>query len=550
MTGLIADRRPGRSHECPRQDRIGRGRIDNLPTWEASLAFRKNPVRYALTFDEEATDLVKDLVRHNPVGMSLFSYSMMMRDIDRSDSIVAMHFHLTEARSRIEVSPSEAIGRIPDTVRALFRRVARRLVVRYGLVGRYRLLFLPFEANPVDAKRWPVLPWEWLTGRNGLSQAIETLDTNPPAGLSRRRCTRDRTMRDCLVRIMTPGWGRLLEFMDTQLSLRCDLTPRFGKPRVCLTNPCKTGVSTEPTVPTRQLVSMAHGCGVPDATASSPRIALCESVERYQPLSIALDIFRLFFRHDLMESTAAHPRFFINLKGGFNLRFLLQGKFPLSKHRIVTSDLDFVVSSHNARWGIQRIIDYWESRLDEFIGQTPDTRRLFSYRATKIPNPQEREGLTQIIQIGYAGNDGFIDLSFITAPLPTSVLDPVLSQRLGLPIRKWDVAVYDLFDLVVRENIPHLDKGTFVRRNPLSGKKRDKGVCDLYRASTVCEVMRRFPHVHFENRIGLRRLCSLAGSNLSVPRLREMTPQERLRYFTRLARHLGYSESQLRNDAK
>lgn len=551
MAGLISDFQRDRSHGCPIPARIGRGRINNRPTWEACQAFRKNPVGYALTFDEEMVDLVRELIRHNSQGMSLFSYSMMMRDIDRSESIVEMRFHLTRARNRIEVLPAEAIGHIPDTVRALLRHIARRLVVRYGLVGRYRLLFLPFDSNPVDSRRWPVLPWEWLTtGQHGLSHVMESLKNDRPTGVSPRRCVRDRTIHDCLVRIMTPGWGRLIEFMDTQLSLRCDLTPRFGRSRMCLTNPCKTGISTDRIVPTRQLVSMAHGCGAPNATESSPRIALCESVERYQPLSIALGIFRLFFKHDLMESMATHPRFFIHLKGGFNLRFLVEGKFPKSNHRIVTSDLDFVISSHDARWGLQRIIDYWEGRLDEFVGQTPDTRRLFSYRVTKIPNPQEREGLTQIIQIGYAGDDGFIDLSFITAPLPTSTIDPVLSHRLGLPIRKWDVAVYDLFDLVVRENIPHLDRGTFIRRNPLSGKKREKGVCDLYRAATVCEVMRQFPRVPVDNRTGLRRLCSLAGSNLNVARLRQMTPQDRLEYFTRLALHLGYSESQLKKDSK
>jgi hypothetical protein len=299
-------------------------------------------------------------------------------------------------------------------------------------------------------------------------------------------------------------------------------------------------LDTGDVIPASSLLRMARECGMPDALLTTPRSILCDALQKYQPLTIALDLFMNYFHEELLESLRPHPRYFMVLKGGYNLKLLLEDKFGYN-HRIFTTDLDFGVSSNNARWSMERIIRFWEERLADFMDLNPDTRKSFTIQKTHISNPQERDNLVMIMQIRYNASD-FVDLSFTTSSLPKSKIDLRLSKKVGLPVRKWSFAVVDLFDLVVRENYPSLDPHTYERRNPIhrTAINRNKGIRDLYRARTVCEVMRKHPHLQIENHKPLETLCTIIGNRLNITRLTAMTEKQRRAFFERIAKALGY----------
>ena len=506
--------------------------VNNRATLVAYKESCKDAPGFFSGFAEEMTQLVADLTRDNLQKLSLFSYSMMMRAIGRSPDVIEIDLLISTKRCVLRIktpSNDDASLKLDPIVYKILRRVCRILARTFHFVGRYRLLFMSFDSYSYNASRWPVLPWEWLKRGGRLSRALHAMDWE------------ENTRKGgALTRSMAPGWACLLKYFGAQLSFRCDMSKGYDtEKRVCMRHP-DTVLNTGEVTPIASLIRMARECGMPDAVWSTPRSVLCDTIQRYQPVSVAIDLFLTYFREELLESLQPQPRYFMALKGGYNLKLLLENKFGFY-HRIFTTDMDFVISSHHAKWGMDRIIRFWEEKISDFINLTSETKKLFTVQTTPIPNPKEREHLVLIVQIKYNGSE-FIDLSFIESDLPTHKLDIRLSKKLGIPVRKWSFAVMDLFDLVVRSNYPGLDPRTYERRNPIhrTALNRTKGIRDLYRARTVCEAMRKHPELRVDHQKELNRLCAMIANKLTLARLTALTEKRRRAFFARLARAVGY----------
>lgn len=533
MSGVLSEPRyPGGSGIGNMDDYI-----NNRATIVAYKESIKDPPGFFSGFNEEIAELIFHLIRDNPRKLSLFSYSMMMKAIGRSSDVIEVDFLMSADRPLIRVrNPSVNGGvsiRLDPIVSRILHRVCKILSKHFQITGRHRLLFTSFQAYSYNATRWPVLPWEWLKKNGILTKAMRTLRWHEAKHYQTKQ------QRGHL-RAFASGWAHLFDYFDAQLSFRCDMSTGYNTDtRLCMRHP-DAALESGDVIPVNSLIHMARECGMPDALSTTPRYILCDALQKYQPLAIALDLFMNYFRDELLESLRQYPRYFMLLKGGYNLKLLLEDKFGYN-HRIFTTDLDFGVSSNNARWSMERTIRFWEERLADFIDLSPDTRKSFTIQKTRISNPEERDNLVMIMQIRYNGSD-FVDLSFTTSGLPRSKIDLRLSKKIGLPVQKWSFAVVNLFDLVVRENYPGLDPHTYERRNPIhrTAINRDKGIRDLYRARTVCEAMRKHPHLHIENHNQLERLCAIISNRLSMSQLTAMTEKQRRVFFARLAKALGY----------
>ena len=523
--------------------------INNRAMVKAYHESKKDPLGFFLSFDEITFQIIPQLLNNNMEvlhSMSLYSYSILVNQINSTNGIVTLDVDLSNPSKKLIVEPLWAKHSISSKSLSLLTMLFKKMKTKFSKRGKMRLLFLSFENNPELAKTLPVLPLEWLTKfKSGgiLSTAIHTYvdeeigEKDDKKSVSRQQYneTLQKGLR-ILCKSMILGWTSLCEIYQAHLSLNCSLTTK-GPERVCEKHPeTKTPIGKKflPTLEfsKKTLVTMAHECGLPDATIHSKRSELCSNIERYQPFNIALDYFKQYFHQQLMETFQKDPKYMIMLKGGYNLKTLLRHKFH-STAKIFTSDLDFGISSVGAKWGLKRTISYWDTELRKFINQNEKTRSDFSLVRVDIKDPTERDfGLTCILQLRFQ-NEDFVDFSFFKEPISPQKLDRKVSFMVGLPVKKFNYALYEILNLILRENVPGMDDHTYKNRNPFSGKKAVKGIRDLYRARVACEALKNNPRVKVSDRPLLIKICKLSKF-LTYAHLKETKKKDRLDFFQKI----------------
>lgn len=487
-------------------------RMTNTPMVKMYVASKRDPLGFFFDFDSECQHTFHELSLKNtlPLDSDIVDYKDMYTEMTTSPNTVSLGRHCDRHKPQTHwiVSPMWKKNLMSDKVLDLFRQILKRLQDddKKKPLGWVHMFFMSFDKHRKAASRYPVLPSEWLLKKGVLDTILVDLKN-----------------KSVLVDEMYKGFGKLLKVYNLHRTFGCVFSPR----KICLAHP-------DPSVKTRkrlyrisQLVEMARKCGLPRGTEHDGRKLLCDSIEKHQPVNLALLVFQRFFKKDLLEGLNPKPRFRVLLKGGYNLRTLLEFKYNIIQS-IFTTDLDMIISDMDCRWTMNEIMTYWEKKIKLFLNTCDD----FSMKKTVIPHPEERNYMYSIIQIRYRSSD-FVDFSFVHQPVPSSVVDKGLSQKLGLPVKKMVYMIHELFDLIVRENIPDMDVHTYKRRNPFTGSAHEKGIRDLYRARTLCRAIQDFPQITVGKKKHVHELCVLS-KRLTMSSLHHMTVKQRNTFFRQI----------------
>jgi hypothetical protein len=499
--------RPGEAdEENPEKVHVNNTQVVTM--WKES---RKDPLDFFLSWDEEVSRRLPLWMKQNEDvlrSVNLFSYARMMDTIRGVDTVLSIEMDLEDPDSlRVvyrnhtahleELDAARKIGfqEVTAPVRSLL--VQLFLGMRHGkkkaaVDRRYRLLFVSFLDHPRLARELPVLPMEWISGKDALLATV--LHKVPEA---------------TLVQEMRAGWGMIARVFQSQFSMECTLNTKT----VCMRHPeSRTALGkkifSEKEYPKKWLVKLAHRCGMPDASLSTPREEICGALERVQPTAVALELVQRYFRPMLMESVQASPRYMMVLKGGYNLKILLREQFH-EKSMIFTSDLDFAVSpsrENPGEWTMEKIIDLWDKEMRAFIDLNEYTRAHFYYKPTLLP-PSPESPMRAILQLKFEGTD-FVDISFTTEVIEPGRINRRIAKKVGLPVTRFTWAFLDLIKMIVMENIPGMNDRAFDLRNPVTGKRPEKGIRDLYRARVACEALCRHPRVPVAQRDLLSKICA------------------------------------------
>jgi len=470
----------------------------------------KNPLHFFNTFGQEMKKAITTYQTQNK-DMNLYSYGKMMKNVLDDPSLTVMEMELHKPSVKIKGT------KISVGIKNVFTKLAGYFYTTLHLRGRLRFLFLSFRDHPEEAKQWPVLPLEWIEPNGMLEETLRSIVLTP---------TSSNEAQQEVAALLVPGWTLLLDTYDAQLSLRCT-TPANS----CLYHPEKRFHPHRPRLLTKdKLIGMARECGLSDADHRTPRTRICHFLETFQPFSIALRLFLDTHRKDLLEVMQPDPRFRVLLKGGYNLRTLMEQQYNLT-NQVFTSDIDLMVTNYKSTWTLQRTMNYWHRLLTRFIQKTSPEE--FSLETIKIDDPLST--LRMIYQLKFMGND-FIDIGFMdNEPLRRSDINTEISNKTGLPVKTWSLALKELFQMIVWENLEEAGNPRAIqRRNPFTGTLPEKGIRDLYRARTACEIMKSLPMlVKTKDQKMIQELCR-HSSFLCFDKLKEWSQERRRAFFFQL----------------
>jgi hypothetical protein len=480
---------------------------------------KEDPRGFFLSFNEEVSVFLSKFRRANEAilsTMNLFVYSRLMERMRGVDTYLEIEFDGSEhgmLRTKY-VNHLEHLDKLDEKRKLRMQTIAPNVMkLLHALFSecsekRIRLVFISFNDHPHLCKELPVLPLEWVNGNSSFLNQV----------LSERMEKKGYP----LCRHMETGWELLTTVYQLRMTMDCDFGHQketVGK--VCIRHPesynknkkmAKVFNTSE--MDKSWLVRLARRCGLPEATSETPRNVLCRSLDRFQASSLALIYFKNYFEDFLMEGLKKDPRFVVVMKGGYNLKMLLEEKFK-ENVILLTSDLDFMVcpvcssapgGSETPKWGVERILSRMDKEFRAFVDLNEYTRSNFFYKPT-ILRGEKNELLLAIMQIRFRGKD-FADFSLMVNDRHgVKMVDKTLSKRIGLPIKKFAYAVMDTMEIILREVVPGLDPHTFHIRNPFFGERPEKGIRDLYRIRLACEAFRQHPNISVTHRKMIAEIC-------------------------------------------
>ena len=465
--------------------------------WKES---EKDPDHFFLSWNKEMNRWLSLWHRQNEEvfgRVNLFSYARMMEKIRALDTVLVLEMNLADSKSFKatywnQLSAMEEMDRnrklkhqeILEPVHDLLRNLFLGMRGNKNVEPRYRLLFISFKDHPRVAKELPVLPMEWISGYDALLSKV--LNNFPEVALRKE---------------METGWVSLARTFQMQFSMECV----FSQKAPCARHPDIPYNDNDHIVPKDRLVKLAHHCGMPDATAHTPREEICTTLEKMQPTAVALELVKRYFRPMLMEGVKPSPRYMMVLKGGYNLKILLQELFH-EKSMIFTSDLDFSVSTTPRGWSMDKTIKLWDKEIRAFIDMNEYTRSHFYYKPTLDLPPSST--VYAIVQLKFQGKD-FLDISFNKETIAPDRIDKRIAKKVGLPVTRFSLSLLDLIKLIIMETVPGVDERAYKLRNPFVGERPEKGIRDLYRARIACDAVYHHPHLSLAHKDILHKICSL-----------------------------------------
>lgn len=460
----------------------------------------KHPEEFFLDWNKEMSRRLPLWYRQNKEVLqhvNLFSYARLMDRIRALDTVLVIEMNLADPKSfkatywnqlshmeemdrNRKLTHQEILEPVRDLLQNLFLGMRRGKHVEQ----RYRLLFISFHDHPHVAKELPVLPMEWISGYEALLYKV--LESFP-----------ETTVRTK----METGWASLVCVYQMQFSMECV----FSQKVPCARHPDLPHHDNEPVVPKERLVKLAHHCGLPEASLHTSREEMCTALEKMQPTAVALELVKRYFRPMLMEGLKPSPRYMMVLKGGFNLKILLQELFD-EKSMIFTSDLDFSVSTTPGGWSMDRIIRLWDKEIRAFVDMNEYTRSHFYYKPTLDLPPSST--VYAIVQLKFQGKD-FLDISFNKEIIAPDRIDKRIAKKVGLPVTRFTLSLFGLIKLIIMETVPGIDERAYKLRNPFVGERPEKGIRDLYRARIACDAVYHHPHLSLSHKDILHKICSL-----------------------------------------
>lgn len=249
-------------------------------------------------------------------------------------------------------------------------------------------------------------------------------------------------------------------------------------------------------------------------------------------LTESLQSFITFFKNDLtsfIRNKHIRNKFRCVVMGGYGLKSVLEHKYNLH-NKVKTKDLDITVSSYKSQYNQEQLLDYWLTRLVEFIRQQPNPK---DYKVSVIQGslyvPIMNYTRSAIIMVSYKYQD-FVDIAITNAKIAKVSLDKSTSLKAGLPIKNLSEYLLELLSIIYRANVQDVSPELYVKRNPVTGYQADKGLNDIERAKLVCDMSRQNKY---------QKHCDVI-SKISVSRLMTSTPQERDIFFGSLKTLVTY----------
>ena len=217
-------------------------------------------------------------------------------------------------------------------------------------------------------------------------------------------------------------------------------------------------------------------------------------VEKTVPFPTKDDMFHSFasfFKPELLEwkNSLYKPHWIV--KGGFNIKKLLEYKYNDNTHskQIQTKDIDLNVSIKDQK---QRD-NYLKFIIDKCYQFFYSTSLYFLFNIEVITfkppvhNRIENNNLYYLVLLRYQNSD-WIDIGFVDYSISEKMIDFSISEKVGFPIKTIDAYMDEIVTLVYQANIKDVDNFTFKKRNPIKGSLFKKGIQDLERSQILCEL--------------------------------------------------------------
>jgi hypothetical protein len=128
-----------------------------------------------------------------------------------------------------------------------------------------------------------------------------------------------------------------------------------------------------------------------------------------------------------------------------------------------------------------------------------------------------------IITVKFKDED-FADLAITNYKITPSLIDKTTSLAAGIPLKKEQGYLKEFLALILRENVPGVDKHCYKSRNPIIGEEICKGAKDIQRAQLICSIKSKNKYAKY---------CKILN-DLTVKKLADMPLDKRDKYFNEL----------------
>ena len=235
--------------------------------------------------------------------------------------------------------------------------------------------------------------------------------------------------------------------------------------------------------------------------------------------------FKETFKDDLLGFIGkSNPKFRVATSGGYGVKMTLEEKHGIYG-QINTKDIDLTVSVDKSSMDGTECYHYLYNKVMKFIKESGDAKN-FKVEVLKMYNsfvPIFKYTRYYIIMIEYK-KDEFIDLAITNMPIPDSMIDIPLSEKVGLPIKTEEAYLREFLIFVYMENVPGVNDQVYYKRNPVVGKLPAKGRKDILNSKLLCDKVKKDKYKEY---------CKLL-KEITVEKLQGMPKYVRDGYFKSL----------------
>jgi len=202
--------------------------------------------------------------------------------------------------------------------------------------------------------------------------------------------------------------------------------------------------------------------------------------------------FSKYFRKELVgfiEKPDKIPKFRAFVPGGYGLKMVFEKKYN-DNTKIKTKDLDITLSITDTKFKNPTAAkDYIVSKSREFIDTRNDPYN-FKIQVITLPtiyNPILKMRRFYVVSILYK-EDEFVDMALTDRDIKMDEMNIELSKEVLLPIKKDKGYFHEYFLIIYMENVPGVDHYCYLKRNPITGQFKCKGLKDIDRVKFLCEI--------------------------------------------------------------
>jgi len=205
--------------------------------------------------------------------------------------------------------------------------------------------------------------------------------------------------------------------------------------------------------------------------------------------------------------------------GGYGLRMLFKHRFH-KNGVIAPGDLDITISTDKSKLSPQKCYEHLKDKCISFIKSRPDPQN-YKMSIMKFPptyNPILKMRRFSLLSIYYKG-DEFVDLVITDRAIDISEMDIQVSNKCHLPIKKPDGYLFEYFQIIYMENVQGVDNYCYLKRNPVTGTFKCKGLKDITRVKLLCNYAgseKYAKHCHMMKQLESEKLKNMTASQRNV----------------------------------